>query len=103
MKRYQVVLAMDGAEACAVARADRPDLILMDLHLPVLDGLEATRQLKAAPETASIPIIALTADAIAGDREKALEGGRDDDETKPIEWPHLLEKIQTLLQRQTGS
>jgi two-component system, cell cycle response regulator DivK len=94
---FEVVLAGDGAEACTVARAERPDLILMDMHLPVLDGWEASRQLKTADDTRAIPIIALTADAMAGDREKALQAGCDDYETKPIELPVLLQKIQKLL------
>jgi CheY-like chemotaxis protein len=95
---FDVVLAGDGAEACTVARAERPDVILMDMHLPVLDGWEASRQLKTAADTQAIPIIALTADAMAGDREKALKAGCDDYETKPIDLPVLLDKIQKLLQ-----
>jgi CheY-like chemotaxis protein len=80
-----------------VARAEAPDLILMDMSLPILDGWEATRQLKAAPETRGIPIIALTAHAMAGDRERALEVGCDDYDTKPIEFPRLLAKIEAAL------
>ncbi len=96
-KGYQVVVATDGRQGIAMARSEAPDLILMDMSLPVLDGWEATRQLKAAPETRSIPIIALTAHAMSGDREKALAAGCDDYDTKPIELPRLLEKIQALL------
>jgi two-component system, cell cycle response regulator DivK len=96
-KGYEIVLAVDGAQGVAVARAEQPDLVLMDLSLPVLDGWEATAQLKAAPETQAIPIIALTAHAMSGDREKALAAGADDYDTKPIELPRLLEKIKALL------
>jgi CheY-like chemotaxis protein len=96
-KGYEVVLAGDGAEGVAAATAGRPDLVLMDMSLPVLDGWEATRRLKAAPETRSIPVIALTAHAMSSDREKALEAGCDDYDTKPIELPRLLEKIERLL------
>jgi CheY-like chemotaxis protein len=98
-KDFQVVCAIDGAEATRLARAERPDLILMDMQLPVLDGWEATRQLKAAADTAVIPVIALTADAMCGDREKALQAGCDDYDTKPVEWARLLEKIYALLGR----
>ena len=97
-KDFQVVIAVDGAEACTKTVAERPDLILMDMHLPILDGWEATRQLKADAQTRDIPIIALTADAMAGDRDKAMQAGCDDYETKPIEFPRLLDKIQKLLQ-----
>ncbi|MBI4786820.1 MAG: response regulator [Chloroflexi bacterium] len=96
-KGYQVVIAMDGQQGVELARSESPDLILMDMSLPVLDGWEATRQLKNALETQAIPIIALTAHAMAGDREKALAAGANDYDTKPIELPRLLEKIQTLL------
>ena len=102
-KGYEVVIAVDGGEGVAKARSERPDLILMDMHLPVLDGWEATKELKSAPDTRAIPIIALTADAMAGDREKAMESGCDDYDTKPIELPRLLEKIQALLQKRAGS
>ena len=102
-RNYEVAIAVDGAEACARAESERPDLILMDMHLPVLDGWEATRRLKARPETGSIPIIALTADAMSGDREKALEAGCDDYETKPVELPRLLGKMEALLKRREAS
>jgi CheY-like chemotaxis protein len=96
-KGYEVAIAVDGEQGMAMARSESPDLILMDMSLPVLDGWEATRQLKAAPETQAIPVIALTAHAMAGDREKAVEAGCDDYDIKPIEMPRLLEKIQRLL------
>jgi two-component system, cell cycle response regulator DivK len=94
---YEVPIAVDGQEGVDVARAETPDLILMDMSLPILDGWQATRQLKAAPETRGIPIIALTAHAMAGDRERALEAGCDDYDTKPIEFPRLLAKIEAAL------
>ncbi|MFB3088002.1 MAG: response regulator [Acidiferrobacterales bacterium] len=96
-KGYEVAIAVDGEQGVAMARSESPDLILMDMSLPVLDGWEATRQLKSAPETQAIPVIALTAHAMAGDREKAVEAGCDDYDIKPIEMPRLLEKIQRLL------
>jgi CheY-like chemotaxis protein len=96
-KNYEVVIAVDGAEGVSKAQTESPDLILMDISLPVIDGREATRRLKAAPETRAIPIIALTAHAMAGDRDMALEAGCDDYETKPVDLPRLLEKIETLL------
>src|SRR5262249_31422880 len=96
-KGYEVLLALDGRQAVDAARAGDLDLILMDMSLPVLDGWEATRQLKAAPQTRDIPVIALTAHAMAGDREKALEAGCDDYEAKPIEFPRLLAKLEALL------
>ncbi len=96
-KGYEVVNAVDGEQGMAMARSEAPDLILMDMSLPVLDGWEATRQLKAAPETQAIPVIALTAHAMAGDREKAVEAGCNDYDIKPIELPRLLEKIEALL------
>jgi CheY-like chemotaxis protein len=99
---YQVVIAVDGAQGVAMARTDRPDLILMDMSLPVIDGWTATRQLKSAPETSSIPIIALTAHAMSGDEQKARESGCDDYDTKPIDLPRLLEKIETQLKGRAG-
>ena len=94
---YQVVIALDGEQGVAMARSEAPDLILMDMSLPVLDGWEVARQLKAAPETRAIPIIALTAHAMVGDREKAIEAGCNDYDTKPIEFPRLLGKIDAVL------
>ena len=96
-KGYDVVIAVDGGEGVELAHSQSPDLILMDMSLPVLDGWEATRRLKAAPDTAAIPVIALTAHAMATDREKAMEAGCDDYDTKPIELPRLLGKIETWL------
>ncbi len=95
---YEVLVATDGKQGVEMALSEAPDLILMDMSLPVLDGWEATRQIKAAPETQSIPIIALTAHAMRGDREQALAAGCDDYETKPIEFQRLLQKMQVLLQ-----
>jgi CheY-like chemotaxis protein len=100
---YQVAVAVDGGQGVEMARSEAPDLILMDMSLPVLDGWEATRQLKAAQETRDIPIIALTAHALVGDREKAIEAGCDDYDSKPIELPRLLEKIEALLPRGAAS
>jgi CheY-like chemotaxis protein len=99
-KGYTVAIAPDGREGVATARADKPDLILMDMSLPGLDGWEATQLLKGDPETRHIPVIALTAHAMSGDREKALAAGCDDYDTKPIEWPRLLDKIAAVLGRQ---
>src|SRR6266850_8529679 len=98
-KGYEVVMALDGRQAVEMAAAETPDLILMDMSLPVIDGWEATRQVKAAPATRAIPVIALTAHAMAGDREKAIQAGCDDYDTKPIDLPRLLEKITSLLER----
>jgi CheY-like chemotaxis protein len=94
---FEVVVAPDGERGLASALDERPDLILMDLSLPVLDGWEATRRLKAAEETRSIPVIALSAHAMPGDREKALEAGCDEYDAKPVKLPSLLAKIRALL------
>ncbi len=96
-KGFDVIIAVDGEQGRLMAETERPDLILMDMSLPLLDGWEVTRQLKSNPQTTSIPIMALTAHAMAGDREKALEAGCDDYEPKPIDMPRLLKKMQTLL------
>ena len=95
---YEVVIALDGAQGLTMAQSESPALILMDISLPVLDGWEATRRLKMAPETKSIPVIALTAHAMSGDRERCIEAGCDDFDTKPVEISRLLGKIETLLQ-----
>ena len=96
---FTVLIARDGAEGVTMAGAELPDLILMDMGLPVIDGWEATRQIKAAAETKHIPVIALTANAMTGDKEKAMAAGCDDFDTKPVELPRLLAKIQALLAR----
>jgi CheY-like chemotaxis protein len=100
---YRVAIAVDGQQGVEMAGSEIPDLVLMDMSLPVLDGWEAARRLKAAPETRSIPIIALTAHAMVGDREKAIESGCDDYDTKPVEFQRLLEKIETILAKGTPS
>ncbi len=96
---YEVVHAGDGAQGVALARSERPDLVLMDLNLPLMDGWEATRQIRATPETGAVPVIALTAHAITGDREKALAAGCSDYHTKPVELPRLLEQMEALLKK----
>ena len=96
-KGYEMVIAIDGQEAVRMAQSLTPDLILMDIRLPVMDGWEAMRRIKIIPEMQSIPIIALTAHAMAGDMEKCLDAGCDDYDTKPIDLPRLLEKMQVLL------
>ena len=94
---FEVLMAIDGEQGVEMAKTEMPDLILMDMSLPVLDGWGATRLIKAEASTRPIPLIALTAHAMAGDREKALQAGCDDYDTKPIELPRLLEKIDRLL------
>ena len=94
---FEVLVANDGEQGCAVALAERPDLILMDLEMPGVDGWEATRRLKADPQTRSIPVIALSAHALAGTREKALAAGCDEFDTKPIDFDRLVATIERLL------
>jgi two-component system cell cycle response regulator DivK len=96
---YEVVIAVDGAEGVDKAGTEAPALILMDMSLPVVDGWDATRRIKAAPATRAIPVIALTAHAMSGDREKAVEAGCDDFDTKPVDLARLLGKIEALLAR----
>jgi two-component system cell cycle response regulator DivK len=94
---YETLTAADGQEGLDTARRALPDLILMDMSLPVMDGWEATRRLKTAPETAAIPVVALTAHAMRGDRERALEAGCNEYDTKPVEFQRLVSKIEALL------
>jgi CheY-like chemotaxis protein len=96
-KEFEVLIAVDGQQGVDMASSEIPDIILLDMSLPVMDGWEAARHLKANPETQKIPVIALTAHAMAGDKEKALEAGCDDYDTKPVEFKRLLEKINSLL------
>jgi len=98
-KGFQVLIAVDGQQGIDLADSETPDLILMDMNLPVVDGWEATRRVKAKEETKLIPVIALTADAMTGDQDKALAAGCDDYDTKPVDFPRLLGKIEALLQR----
>ena len=100
---YDVAIAVDGEQGLAMARSAPPALILMDMSLPGLDGWEATRQLKTMAETRQVPVIALTAHAMAGDREKAIAAGCDDFDTKPVDLPRLLAKIEALLGRTSGA
>jgi len=100
---FDVIVAMNGTQGMAMAASERPDLILMDLNLPRLDGWEATRRLKAAPETMTIPVIALSAHAMAGDQERALAAGCVDYETKPVAYARLLRKIQAALAREPSA
>jgi len=98
-KGYEVLMAADGMQAILMAESEAPDLILLDMSLPVIDGWEAARRLKASPATAKVPIVALTAHAMSGDREKALAAGCDDYDTKPVDFPHLTAKIDAILAR----
>lgn len=102
-KGFQVVFAVDGEEGVNMAQSECPDLILMDMSMPVLDGWEASRRIKAHPTTAAIPIVALTAHAMTGDREKTLAAGCDDYDTKPVEFARLLGKITALLDRRCAA
>ena len=94
---YEVAIAVDGDQGLTMAQSEKPDLVLMDMSLPVIDGWEATRRIKSSEETRHLPVIGLTAHAMAGDREKALEAGCDDYDTKPIELERLIGKIEALL------
>ena len=98
-KGYEVLIAIDGEQGVAVAQAEQHDLILMDMSLPVLDGWEATRKIRADPTISAVPVIALTAHAMAGDQEKCMAVGCDDYDTKPVDLARLLGKIELLLQR----
>jgi CheY-like chemotaxis protein len=100
---FEVVMAVDGTEGVSMARSAAPDLILMDMSLPVMDGWTATRMLKADATTRDIPVIGLTAHAMAGDREKCLEAGCDEYDTKPVDFPRLLEKIQVQLDKKPAA
>ncbi len=99
---YELAHAADGQQAVDMAVSEEPDIVLMDVNLPVMDGLEATRRIRARPETGRVPIIALTAHAMSGDRDKALQAGCDDYHTKPVELPRLLEQIEALLNGATA-
>ncbi len=99
---YEILIAVDGKQGVEMAEAEQPELILMDMSLPVLDGWEATRAIRAKDSTKSIPVIALTANAMAGDREKALDAGCDDYDTKPVDLERLLGKMQAALDGKVG-
>ena len=99
---FEVLVAEDGEKGCAMAASERPDLILMDLEMPVIDGWEATRRLKSKAETRDIPVIGLSAHALAGERDKALAAGCEDFDTKPVEFDRLLAKIKKLLEQKRG-
>ena len=99
---FEVLVAEDGEKGCAMATSERPDLILMDLEMPVIDGWEATQRLKSKAETRDIPVIGLSAHALAGEREKALAAGCEDFDTKPVEFDRLLAKIKKLLEQKRG-
>jgi two-component system cell cycle response regulator DivK len=100
---FNVIIAANGAEGVAMVTSEQPDLVLMDLSLPVLDGWEATRQIKANPATRHIPVVAITANVMTGDREKAIAAGCDDFDTKPLEIARLIEKIRALVPQKSGS
>jgi len=99
-KGYEILIAVDGEAGVKMAASERPDLVLMDMSLPTIDGWEATRRIKGLPGTASIPVIALTAHVMAGDRDKAIEAGCDDYDSKPVDFERLLGKIQALVGKQ---
>ena len=103
LEGFEIAVATDGAEAISAVTANSPDIILMDLNIPVINGWEATRRLKADPKTAAIPVIALSAHAMAGDREKALEAGCDDFDTKPIDFDRLLSKMKQLIDQHSNA
>ncbi|MDH5323909.1 MAG: response regulator [Gammaproteobacteria bacterium] len=98
-KGFSVVFALDGQQAVSLAASENPDIILMDMSLPIMDGWEATRQIKSQQNLNKIPVIALTAHAMSGDREKALEAGCEEYDTKPVDFPRLVEKMNTLLDK----
>jgi len=96
-KKFEVVIAIDGVEGIEMSISEAPDIILMDMSLPVLDGWQATKKIKADPQTKNIPVIAMTAHAMVGDQEKCLQAGCDDYDTKPVQFPRLLYKIKNLI------
>ena len=102
-KGFEVVVALDGQQGVDMTRSEQPDLVLMDLSLPILDGWDATRSIKSDAETKHVPVIAITAHAMAGDKERAFEAGCDDYDTKPVDLTRLLVKIDALLQRGAGA